>query len=69
MIKYSEEASKSDLYARVRLAPVNAIQRAIAVDTLRQADALTDAILWAVAAVRRLFSRTGNSAGRLLHGN
>jgi len=69
MIVYSEKASKTDLYARVRLAPVKAIQRAIAVDTLRQADAITDALLWVVAAVRRLFRRSGDGTGRLLHGN
>jgi hypothetical protein len=65
MLKYSESASKSDLYARVKLAPVNAIQRAIAVDTLRQADAITDAILWVTKAVRRVFTRT-TGANRLL---
>jgi hypothetical protein len=69
MIEYTEQASKSDLYARVRLAPVNAIQRAIAVDTLRQADAITDAMLWIVSAVRRLFRRSSDGTGRLLHGN
>jgi hypothetical protein len=66
MIRYTESASKSDLYARVKLAPVNAIQREIAVDTLRQADAITDAILWVVTAVRRLFARDAG-ANRLLH--
>ena len=69
MIRYTEDASKLDLYARVRLAPVNAIQREIAVDTLRQADALTDALLWAITAVRRLFSRGGSDSSRLVHGN
>jgi hypothetical protein len=29
MLKYDEKASKSDLYARVKLAPVNAIERSI----------------------------------------
>ncbi len=66
MVKYTERASKSDLYARVKLAPVNEIQRAIAVDTLRQADAVSDAIIWVIAAVRRLFTR---DPGRLLHNN
>ena len=66
MTNYSEKASKSDLYARVKLAPVNAIQRAVAVSALRDADAITDAIMWAVTAVRRLFTRS-SADGKLLH--
>ena len=66
MTTYSEKASKSDLYARVKLAPVNAIQRAVAVNALRDADAITDAIMWAVKAVRRLLTRSG-ADGKLLH--
>jgi len=66
MTNYSEKASKSDLYARVKLAPVNAIQRAVAVNALRDADAITDAIIWAAAAVRRLFTRS-RADGKLLH--
>ncbi len=64
MVEYSETASKSDLYARVKLAPVNATQRAIAVDTLRQADAVSDAIMWVISAVRRLFTR---APGHVIH--
>ncbi|MDB5811920.1 MAG: hypothetical protein JWN94_4042 [Betaproteobacteria bacterium] len=66
MIRYTESASKSDLYARVKLAPVNAIQREIAIDRLRQADAITDAIMWVVTATRRLFTRN-TGANSLLH--
>jgi len=66
MTNYSEKASKSDLYARVKLAPVNAIQRAVAVNALRDADAITDVIMWAVAVIRRLFTRA-RAEGKLLH--
>jgi len=67
MVNYSEKASKSDLYARVTLAPVNAIQRAVAVNALRDAEAISNAIVWAMSAVRRLVSRAGNGANNLLH--
>ena len=60
MRKYDERASKTDLYARVKLAPVNDIQRAIAVSALRDADALTDGILWVLKSIRGLFARTGS---------
>ena len=67
MSEYTEKASKSDLYARVKLTPVNAIQRAVAVNALRDADAVSNAIMWVISAVRRLVSRTGTSASHLLH--
>ena len=60
MLKYDERASKTDLYARVRLAPVNAIQRAIAVSALRDADILTDGIMWVINGIRGLVARLGS---------
>ena len=67
MLRYTEKAAKSDLYARVKLAPLNAIQRAVALNALRDADAISDAIMWVMSAVRRLVRRTGTSASHLLH--
>ncbi len=67
MVNYSEKASKSDLYARVKLAPVNAIQRAVAVNALRDAETVSNAIVWVMTAVRRLFGRGSNGADNLLH--
>ena len=60
MSKYDESASKSDLYARVKLAPVNAIQRAVAVNALRDAEAISNAIMWVSNAVRGLFVRASS---------
>ena len=67
MVNYSEKASKSDLYARVKLAPVNAIQRAVAVNALRDAESISDAIVWVLSAVHRLLSRSGSGANNLRH--
>jgi len=69
MLKYDERASKTDLYGRVKLAPVNAIQRAVAVNALRDADAISNGIMWVITAIRRLFTRTNANAnaGRLTH--
>ena len=69
MAKYDEVAAKSELYAQIRLTPVNAIQRTIAVNALRDADALTDAIMWVVNGIRRLFTRADTSRGELTHGH
>ena len=67
MLKYDEKASQSDLYARIELAPMNAIERAIALNALRDADTLSDGIMWVVNGVRRLAARTGASFGQLTH--
>ena len=56
MLRYDEKASKLDLYARVKLAPVNAIQRAMAVNALRDAEAIADAIMWVANGIRSLFT-------------
>ena len=67
MLEYDEKVSKSELYAQIKLTPVNAIQRTIAVNALRDADALTDAIMWVVNGIRRLVTRAGTSRGQLTH--
>jgi hypothetical protein len=64
MSKYDEKASKTDLYARVKLAPVNAIQRAVAVNALRDADAISNGIMWAMKGIGRLFARA--NSGQLI---
>ena len=67
MLKYDEKASRSALYAGIRLTPANAIQREIALNALRDADVLTDRIMWVVTGVRRLAARAGESLGQLTH--
>jgi hypothetical protein len=67
MSKYTKNASNSELYARIKQAPVNARQRALAVNAWRDAELISNAIMWVVSAVRGLGSRTGTSASHLLH--
>jgi hypothetical protein len=67
MLKYDEKASKSDLYSRVKLTPVNEIQRMIAVNALRDADVVSDRIMWVVNGIRRLVGHTVASPGQLTH--
>jgi hypothetical protein len=69
MIKYDEKASKSDLYARVKLTPVNAIERSIAVSALRDADVVSNRILWVVRGLKRLAARATAGFGQLTHGH
>ena len=58
---------KAGLYAGVRELPVNDIQRAIAVDTLEQAEKVSDAIISVLGAGRRLFARAAAGTGGLSH--
>jgi len=48
--------TNSDLYARIQLTPMNAIQRQIALNALRDADAFSNAVMWVVNGVRRLIA-------------
>lgn len=56
---------KAGLAAGMRELPVNDIQRTIAIDTMKQAERISDVIVSVLAAGRRLFARVGN--GGLLH--
>ena len=56
---------KASLYAGVRELPVNDIQRAIAVDTLEQAEKVSEAIVSVLGAGRRLFTRAAAGTGGL----
>jgi len=67
MLRYDEKASKSDLYSRVKLAPVNEIERMIAISALRDADVVSDRIMWVVNGIRRLFGNAGARPGQLTH--
>jgi hypothetical protein len=67
MRNYAENSRKSDLYARVLLTPVNAIQRELAVNALRDAELVSNGIVWATNAVRRLFAHGDTGTPRLLH--
>jgi len=55
----------SDLYARIRLTPMNAIERQMALNALRDADAFSDAVMWVVNGLRRLIAPA--KAGGLKH--
>ncbi len=66
-MSYLKKEGKSGLYANVGDLAVNEIQREMAMDIMRQADAISGAIVWTVKSVRRLFNRTGGTRSGLLH--
>ena len=64
-MSYLKKETKSAMYADVGDLAVNEIQREMAMDIMRQADTIANAIVWVVKAVRGLFNRTGGTGGRL----
>ncbi len=67
MSKYDEKASQSALYAQVKELPLNAVQRALALDTLRDAEAVSSGIMWVINGFQRLTACADASVGRLMH--
>jgi hypothetical protein len=51
-----KRAVNTDLYARIQLAPMSAIERQVALNALRDADAISDAVMWIVNGLRRLIA-------------
>lgn len=63
----NEKAVNTDLYARVRLARMNEIEREVALNALRTADAIVDGIEWMVNGVRRLIASVTEKPAGLKH--
>lgn len=53
----NEKVANTDLYARIKLAPMNEREREVALNALRTADAIADGMLWVANGVRRLTAR------------
>ena len=64
MFRYNERPANTDLYARIKLAPMTATERQVAINALNDAEAIVDGIVWAKNAVRKLVARlTAKPAG------
>lgn len=67
MNRFNEKPANTDLYSRIRLTPMNAIQREVALNALREADSISDAIMWIVNGVRHLSERIFAKPAGLKH--
>ena len=56
MNSYNEKCSNSELYARIKAMPIAARERAVALQTLRNAEGIADGILWVVNGIKHLFA-------------
>jgi len=67
MNKLNEKYENTDLYARIRHAPMSEHEREIALGALHNADAIVDATLWVVNGVKRVIARILEKPAGLKH--
>ena len=67
MSKLGERPANTDLYARIKLARMTALEREVALSALRDADAISDGIMWVLNAIENAVKYLSNRAP-LKHG-
>jgi len=67
MKRFNEISENTDLYTRIKLAPMNQLDREVALNALRTADAIVDVIQWVVNGVKHLIAKVSEKPGRLKH--
>ncbi len=67
MFRYHETPANTDLYARLKLTPMTAAERQVAINALRNAEAIVDGIVWITDAVKNLFARLAGKPAGLKH--
>lgn len=67
MNRCNEKAANTDLYARIKLARMNELEREVALNALRTADAIVDGILWVMNAGKRLIAAIFEKPASLKH--
>lgn len=56
MLRNDEKRSNSDLYGRIKTLPMTSSERTIALNALRDGEAVADVILWVVGGIKHLFA-------------
>ena len=67
MDNLNERPANTDLYARIKLVPMTAIERQVAINALRNAEAIVDGLLWAANGVKHLVARVFDKSTDLKH--
>jgi len=67
MNQLNEKSANTDLYARINQASMTASEREVAINALRNAEALVDGYLWVVNGVKRLIARIFEKPAGLKH--
>jgi len=67
MNQLNEKSANTDLYARINQASMTASEREVAINALRNAEALVDGYLWVVNGAKRLIARIFEKPAGLKH--
>lgn len=67
MKRLNEKSANSDLYARIARTPMSERERDVALNAVRNAEALVDGCLWAVNGVKGLIARIFEKPSGLKH--
>ena len=67
MKRFNEISANTDLYARIKLSPMNRRDREVALNALRTADAIVDGIQWVVKGVKHLIAKVSEKPVGLKH--
>ena len=65
--RFNEISANTDLYTRIKLAPMNQRDREVALNALRTADAIVDGIEWVVNGVKHLIAKVNEKPVSLKH--
>ena len=65
MSRIKASVRSGDLNGRLDMIPMLTIQRTMALNALRDADAITDAIMWAINGIKRLVAGTPSKSQAL----
>jgi len=67
MKRLNEKASNTDLYARIANTPMSGSEREVALNAIRNAEAIVDGYLWVVNGVKGLIARILEKPDTLKH--
>ncbi len=67
MDRYHENVANTDLYARIKLTPMSAREREVALNALRTADVIVEGILWVMNGGKWLIARIFEKPAGLKH--
>ena len=56
MDSFKERPANTDVYARINVMPMSEIEREVAVNALRDAEKIADAMLWVSNRIEQLFA-------------
>ena len=67
MKRFNEISANTDLYTRIKFAPMNQLDREVAFNALRTSEAIVDGIEWVVNGIKHLIAKVSEKPVCLKH--